>query len=96
MFKAWESRDLNIYLAQWHPQGRQWVGKTSRSVSEIADRRRKDFARYRSVHVVDYKVEVENSAAEPVTARVIYTMRFQRSDGSWINETDMRETSWYF
>ena len=92
MFKAWETKDLTTYLAQWHPNGRQWVGQTPRSVSEIAERRRKDFSRYRTVNVIDYKVDIENTATEPVTARVLYTMRFQRPDGSWISETDMRET----
>jgi hypothetical protein len=92
VFKAWESQDLGVYLAQWHPQARQWIGQKPRSVSEIARRRSKDFSRYQNINVVDYKVDIENTSTEPVTARVTYSMRFQRPDGSWIHETDMRET----
>ena len=92
IFKAWERRDLSTYLAQWHPQGRQWIGQRARLLPEIAARRARDCDRYRDINVVDYKVDIENESAEPVSARVTYTMRFQRPDGSWISETDMRET----
>ena len=92
LFKAWEQKDLEAYLDQWHRRGRQWVGKTPRSLPEIAERRRKDFERYQRVQVIDYKVDIENAAVDPVTARVTYSMRFQRPDGTWVNETDFRET----
>lgn len=92
LFKAWETRDLDTYLAQWHPRGRQWVGRTPRTLAEIRARRRSDFGRYGEVQVIDYRVDVEDAATEPVTARVTYSMRFRRPDGTWISETDMRET----
>ena len=92
IFKAWERRDVDLYLEQWHPLGRQWIGTTSRSMAEIAERRRKDFERYRRVQVLDYKVEIDNPASDPVIARVTYSMRFQKPDGTWVNENDFRET----
>lgn len=92
LFKAWGEKDLEGYLDQWHRRGRQWVGKTPRSLPEIAERRRKDFERYQRVQVIDHKVEIENATVDPVTARVTYSMRFQKPDGTWVNETDFRET----
>lgn len=92
LFTAWAKKDLNGYLAQWHPQGRQWIGTKARSMPEIAERRRRDFDRYRTVNVIGHKVEVEDASTEPVTARVTYSMQFERPDGTWIKEIDKRET----
>ena len=42
--------------------------------------------------MIDYKVDIDDTASDPLIARVTYSMRFQRPDGTWVNETDRRET----
>lgn len=92
LFKAWPRKDLDLYMAQWHPNGLQWAGKTSRSVADIREKRRADFARFRVVQVQDWKVEIDNPSGDPVNARVTYTMRYQRPDGTWLTESNVKET----
>lgn len=92
LFNAWEEKDLEAYLDQWHRKGRQWIGDKNRTMPEIAERRRNDFERYRRVQVIDYKVDIDETTTDPRIARVTYSMRFQRPDGTWMSETDRRET----
>ena len=92
LYKAWEERNLEAYLDQWDRMGRQWIGEKHRTLPEIAQKRREDFERYRRVQVIGYQVDIDPTATDPVIARVTYSMRFQRPDGTWINEIDRRET----
>lgn len=92
LFKAWEEKNLEAYLDQWDRRGRQWIGETHRTLPEIAQKRRQDFERYQRVQVIGYQVDIDATATDPVIARVTYSMRFQRRDGTWVSEIDRRET----
>ena len=92
LFKAWETKDLALYVDQWHPGAIQWIGQSPRSLAAIEAKRRTDFSRFKQVNVISHEIKIENPEAETVLARVTYSMRYQRTDGKVLDETDMRET----
>lgn len=92
VFHAWQRLDVDEYLAQWGPESIQRSKYYARRMADIADKRRADFLKYRSVNVVSIDPQV--LFVDGTKARVdnTYTMRFVRRDGSAIAENGVGES----
>jgi len=92
LFTAWETKDLDAYLRQWDATAVQQIGSKKIPLAEIAEKRKIDFNRYKIVEVLDHRVEVEDPFADPAILHVTYSMRYEGTDGTSFQETEIRES----
>ncbi|MGI9318399.1 MAG: caspase family protein [bacterium] len=97
LYSAWQKRDVELYLAQLHPDIEQTYQKksgerVSRRYSEIEAKRRQQFPRLEQVDVINYEVMYQGGNEEEATFGVRYSMDFHFSDrDSAIREHNKKE-----
>lgn len=93
LFKAWSRLNLDLYMAQWHPDAAQYSKKYApRAYADILQRRTSLFARLSSVEVLKQNFLSRNMESNVrATMDVQYTMVFHFKDGRKVSETDVME-----
>jgi hypothetical protein len=88
LFSAWESLDVNSYLAQWGPDAihRSKYGVLNKT--KLASQRRADFARFRRVEVISFSPTVVFSDGRKAVINNSYMMRYYAVSGRSFNENE--------
>jgi len=92
LFAAWTTRDLSLYMAQWHVDAVQVSRGERRRKSDIYTIRSRQFRRIHSVTVEDYKRCVYYGTDEAPAVFSTYTMSIVFIDGRTYREDDVAET----
>ncbi|MEE8526216.1 MAG: caspase family protein [Thermoanaerobaculia bacterium] len=91
LFTAWESLDLDLYMAQWAPTALQYSRRFRRSHDDILEKRQRDFQRLERVAVLGYEVAYAGFYEETAHFNVKYSLRFVFKDGKVITENQIGE-----
>jgi hypothetical protein len=92
LFAAWTTRDLSLYMAQWHVEGTQVTRGEKRTKSDIYNIRARQFQRIHSVTVEDYRRCVYFGTDESPAVYSTYTMNVVFNDGRSYREDGVSET----
>jgi hypothetical protein len=92
LFAAWATLDADEYLAQWGPNAIARSKYYVRKAADLSTRRRADFAQYRSVNVVTIDPKIAFVDHAKAVVQNVYTMRFTRTDGKVIQESNVGES----
>jgi hypothetical protein len=92
VFHAWQTLDVDEYLAQWGPESIQRSKYHARRMADIVDKRRMDFQEFQSVSVIS--IDPKILFVDGTKARVdnTYTMRFVRRNGRIVSENSVGES----
>lgn len=96
VYQAWQQKDLPLYMQQFDQRvvqtGQFKSGATfTRGYAEIAEHRRRDFARLDHVDVTKYEVMYQGSEGDEATFGVRYSMEFHWRDGTTKLEHNISE-----
>jgi Domain of unknown function (DUF4440) len=91
VFRAWETKNEDLYRACWHDEATKTVGEyhsTKQHVDEIVERFRANSRTYESVEVKYLNIERVSWTADHMTAQVWtrYGQRLVREDGLPVEE----------
>ena len=91
LFHAWETLDVDQYLAQWGPNA---IARSKYYVYKVADlgpHRRANFAQYRAVDVITMDPKIVFADHTKAVVQNVYAMRFVKIDGKVLEERNVGE-----